>query len=148
MKKFSLICLLCLMATPAFAKDKIIFACTLTNHKQVLVTEKNNRYRYQFGKVGRPELVFENDKKTAIARSPRWSGAGREIWASLVLQNGDYFYSLYDSMDRLSEKHEQKQGVTITKSATHDYETSDYATQLQCNPKQKIVVNFPEALLF
>ncbi len=134
--------------SPITAHGKVIFSCTTTNHKPVLVTEYNNRFRYQFGKAAHPELVFEDDKKAAIARSPLWAGVGRHIWSNLVLQNGDYYYTVYTATDRLTDEHPTEEGVTVSKATTAHYDEATYVTNLRCDPNKAIVVNFPEALLF
>ena len=125
-------------------KDTVIFACTTSQQKQLLVTEKNSRFRYQFGKPNHPELVFEDDKKAAIARSPLWSGFGRSIWSKLVLQNGGYYYALYTSTDRLTDEHESEDGVAVYKATTGSFDEAEFVNKLVCNPNKASVVNLPE----
>lgn len=129
----------------AHAADHVIFFCTNAQGKQVRVTEQGGKFRYQFGKPKRVELVFENDRQEAIDRSPRWGGIGRDLWTNLVLQNGDYQYALFSSMDRLSLLHETVYGVTVHRLVNGE---EQYVTQVKCSKKRKIVVNFPEELVF
>ncbi len=143
-KKY-LIAFLLTMAPFAHAVDHLVFFCTNAQGKQVRVTEQGGKFRYQFGKPKRAELVFENDRQEAIDRSPRWGGIGRDLWTNLVLQNGDYQYALFSSMDRLSPRHETVYGVTVHRLVNGE---EQYVTQVKCSKKRKIVVNFPEELMF
>lgn len=150
MKQFNSIFLLILAfaSQNLQAKDKVIFACTTTNNKQVLVTEQNNRYRYSYGKINQPELVFDDDKKTAIDRSPVWDGYGRSIWKVLILQNGHYYYGLEVSMDRITEEHEISYGIGVEKSKTDSYKDAEYVNYIKCNPNKKVIDNLPDELGF
>lgn len=135
-----------LCAAPlAQAGDKLIFACTDARGKQVRVTEQGGQYRYQFGQPKRAELVFENNRQEAIARSPRWNGIGRDLWTNLVLQNGDYRYALFASVDRLSPRHGTAYGVTIHRLLDGE---ERYVAQVLCDKKHKIVADFPEEVMF
>lgn len=133
------------VAPLAQAGDKLIFACTDAQGKQVRVTERGGKYRYQFGKPKRAELVFENNRQEAIARSPRWNGIGRDLWTNLVLQNSNYRYALFSSTDRLSPRHETVYGVTVHRLAGGE---EQYVAQVICSKKRKIVVDFPEEVMF
>ncbi len=131
----------------ANAHSKIIFSCTTSQGKTIQVTEAAGKYRYQFGYPSRPELVFENQRAPAIARSPRWNGVGRTLWSNLVLQNGNYFYTVYHSIDRMSESHAEEAGVTISRAtADGSYENDQYLGQVLCSPRHRIISNFPEEL--
>ncbi len=146
MRTRNYLCILLLGSTSfAHAADHVIFFCTNAQGKQVRVTEQDGKFRYQFGKPKRAELVFENDRQEAIGRSPRWGGIGRDLWTNLVLQNGDYQYALFSSMDRLSPRHETVYGVTVHRLVNGE---EQYVTQVKCSKKRKIVVNFPEELMF
>lgn len=94
MKKL-LVTALLLAAPLAHSADKVIFACTTDNGKQVGVTEHAGKFRYQFGKPNKPELVFEN-KRTAVLKT-NWAQESPYQWAKLRFQNGDYFYTLFES---------------------------------------------------
>ena len=96
------------------------------------VTEQDGKFRYQFGKPKRAELVFENDRQEAIDRLPRWGGIGRDLWTNLVLQNGDYQYALFSSMDRLSPRHETVYGVTVHRLVNGK---KQYVIQVKCSKK-------------
>ena len=144
MKKY-LIAFVLAIAPFTHAADHVIFFCTNAQGKQVRVTEQGGKFRYQFGKPKRAELVFENDRQEAIDRSPRWGGIGRDLWTNLVLQNGDYQYALFSSMDRLSPRHETVYGVTVHRLVNGE---EQYVAQVKCSKKRKIVVDFPEELMF
>lgn len=138
--------LMVLCAAPLVqAGDQLIFACTNAQGKQVRVTDQGGQYRYRFGTPERAELVFENNRQEAIARSPRWNGIGRDLWTNLVLQNGDYRYALFASMDRLSPRHETVYGVTVHRLLDGE---EHYVAQVLCDKKHKIVADFPEELMF
>lgn len=145
MDKFYLIGVMLLAATTAHSK--IVFSCTTSQGKQLQVSEQAGKFRYSFGYPNRPELVFENHRAEAIARSPRWNGVGRAIWSNLVLQNGQYFYTVYRSIDRMSPAHEEEAGVTISRAtADGSYENDQYLGQVLCNTRQRIISNFPAEL--
>ncbi len=142
--KTTLLILLLGLTPFAHSADKLIFACTNAQGKQVRVTEHAGKFRYQFGKPNRPELVFENQRQEAIDRSPMWNGVGN-LWSNLVLANGDYRYSVFKSMDRNSDEHPIEYGVTVEQIIDGE---SKYINQIQCSKKYEIVENLPEEVLF
>lgn len=139
--------LMALCAAPlAQAGDKLIFACTNAQGKQVRVIERDGMFHYRFGKAGKkPELAFANRREEAIARSPKWNGVGRELWTTLVLQNGQYQYALFSSMDRILADHPISYGIAV-----HRVEDGDtrYVSQIRCSKKHRIVADFPEEVMF
>lgn len=135
-----------LATTPfADAADRLVFFCTNAQGKQVRVTERQGKFRYQFGRPKRAELVFENGRQEAISRSPRWNGVGRDLWTNLVLQNGGYRYVLFSSTDRLSPRHETAYGVTVHRLVNGE---ERYVAQVECSKKRKIVADFPQEVMF
>ncbi|WP_416191324.1 hypothetical protein [Neisseria sp. CCUG12390] len=137
--------LILLVFAPSVHADKLIFFCTNAQGKQVRVTEQGGKFRYRFGKPGRTELMFENDRQQAVDRSPRWGGIGRDLWTNLVLQNGHYQYTLFSSTDRLSPRQKTVYGVTVHRLVNGE---ERYVTQVKCSKKRKIVADFPEELMF
>ncbi len=144
MKKYWPVLVLAVMPF-AHAAEHLIFFCANAQGKQVRVTEQSGKFHYQFGRPGRMELVFENDRQEAIDRSPRWNGIGRDLWTNLVLRNGDYQYALFSSVDRLSPHHETAYGVTVHRLVNGE---EQYVAQVKCSRRRKIVANFPEEVMF
>ncbi|WP_206224754.1 hypothetical protein, partial [Neisseria yangbaofengii] len=56
------------------------------------------------------------------------------MWANLVLQNGDYQYTPFSSMDRLSPRHETVYGVAVNRPVNGE---EQYVTQVKCSIANK-----------
>lgn len=78
MKKIALLLIMALASTSIQAKT--IFHCTIEDSDKVVhVTQQNGMYHYQFGRPGKPELIFQNKVSEALKRSPVWEGIGVAI---------------------------------------------------------------------
>lgn len=99
----------------ASAKTTTIFECKTTNHKIVSVTMDHNKIYYNFGKQqSTPELFFSIPKSKASTY--QWMGAGRSIYYTVNVPNGHITYTLYSSMDRLTEDHKTESGIIVQKA--------------------------------
>ncbi|MDO5639526.1 MAG: hypothetical protein Q4G28_06610 [Neisseria sp.] len=144
MNKAALILFLAALAFPAAVQGKVIFSCTDQRGKQILVTEQNDRFRYRYGRKDTPELRFENDRAEVLARSPRWDGKGRSAWVNLALENGNYRYTLYTSLDRLSSRRRAISGLIIQNAAASPDGTHRYIDVRKC--KTTALTDFPAEL--
>lgn len=95
--------------------SELLFACTTTNGKQIMVTDHGQNFGYRFGKPGKPELAFTSDRQqTEITACTASNGDGSE--ASIHLSNGDYDYVVTGGGDRY---HKQPYGdVKVMRSGS------------------------------
>ncbi|UXN34985.1 hypothetical protein N8E86_01785 [Avibacterium paragallinarum] len=115
MKKYlGLFLLAGLCSSPLLAEDYIVFSCFTAKGKQIALIESEGYYEYSFGKPGKPELVFKNKIVDVEARSEKWNGVG-SYWEAYNLKNGQYYYVVYKSENRVSDEHEFSGGVTVSK---------------------------------
>ncbi len=92
--------------------SKTVFSCLAAKGKLIQVCDSGKTIDYSFGK---PELSPE-----IVVRAPRgeaatfqWQGIGRYISYSVVVPNGNTVYSVFWSVDRLSEKQAVEAGVYV-----------------------------------
>ena len=112
MKKITFL-LLSLIGFTAHAESTTIFQCKTTNNKIVSVKLINNVVSYKFGKnLNNPELAFSVPKK--MTSTYQWSGTGSSIYYDVEVPNGKTIYTVYSSLDRMTEEHPTESGVTVT----------------------------------
>ncbi|WP_347454065.1 hypothetical protein [Acinetobacter thermotolerans] len=135
MKKLLLTIGLSILSAGAWANcpsnTKTIFQCTTTNNKVIQVCDTGKNINYSFGKVSQaPELavsVLRNKVKTY-----QWEGIGRYENYSVNIPNGNYFYRVFSSIDKISQSHSA--GVEISKN-------DDLIATVDCAPSKKIINN-------
>lgn len=126
MKKLLLSLLILVTVAPSvFAKDIVIFSCFTNKGKQIAIVESNGYYEYSFGVPGKPELFFKNPVKAVEDRSEKWNGVGAWYWEEYNLKNGEYYYLVQKSVNRMSEEHEMSGGVIV-------YKGNKELTQMPC----------------
>ena len=95
-----------------FAHAGTIFLCDTTNHKKILVKDLGSHIQYKFGKnLESPELELLVTRSQASTW--QWKGIGREISYSVTIPNGNTNYTVYFSVDRLSEEQAITSGVIV-----------------------------------
>ncbi|MGX2950988.1 hypothetical protein [Ursidibacter arcticus] len=115
MKKYIFLATLGMATNTVIANDTIVFSCFAKNGKQIAILESNGYYEYSFGKPGKPELVFKNSIKEVEKRSEKWNGVGAWYWEEYNLKNGEFYYTVYSAVNRMTEEHEQEGSVTVFK---------------------------------
>lgn len=99
-------------ASIACANEQVLFHCTTENNKEILLCDQRKTLRYSFGKEGRtPELVLSVPREAAT--TSKWKGIGRWIDYSITIPNGDTGYTVFTSLDRISDAHEFEAGVVV-----------------------------------
>lgn len=94
------------------AKEKTLFYCATKNKKEILLCDAGKTINYSFGKINaRPELSVKvpRDKATATP----WNGVGRYMSDSIEVPNGNAVYSVFFSMDRMTDEHKIDAGVSV-----------------------------------
>lgn len=90
------------VAQAACSNGKTLFSCTTTNNKYVELCDNGATLQYSFGKVGQtPELALSVPR--ARASTYQWEGFGRWINYSVRIPNGNTFYEVFDSADRIEQ---------------------------------------------
>lgn len=119
--------------------NNIIFQCTTTNSKHILVTQNKDMVSYKFGRnLSNPELSFT----TKNASYMPWSGAGSYVVNRLEIKNGNIDYTVFSSYLRDPDNLVTESGVTVSKDGR------DLAT-INCNEYLKGISNLDdEELLF
>lgn len=92
--------------------SKTVFSCQTAKGKVIQVCDSGKTIDYTFGK---PELAPE-----IVVRAPRgeastfqWQGIGRYISYSVSIPNGNTVYSVFWSLDKLSESRAIEAGVNV-----------------------------------
>ena len=82
---------------------KTLFFCLTAKGKQIEVCDAGKTIDYTFGKAQeKPEIALKVPRSQAATQ--QWAGIGRYISYSVDLPNGNTTYSVFWSLDRLSEK--------------------------------------------
>ncbi|MEQ1537083.1 MAG: hypothetical protein ABL923_14500 [Burkholderiaceae bacterium] len=116
-KLFALCLVSAILFTPnAFAKctagHKTIFSCTTAKGKLIEVCDAGKTITYSFGSPQTtPEIALNvpRDKATTF----QWAGVGRYLSYSVDIPNGTTTYSVFSSMDRITEAHAMDAGVNV-----------------------------------
>ena len=89
-------------AHAACTAGKTLFSCTTTNNKYVELCDNGATLQYSFGKAGQtPELALSVPR--ARASTYQWQGVGRWINYRVRIPNGNTFYEVFDSVDRVEQ---------------------------------------------
>lgn len=96
-----LIGLLSLPAT-VLAEDGVLFRCTTTHGKSIMLSQNNDTLHYRFGPVDKPELAFSNQKADTDSGSCSGNNSSHS-W--VLLRNGgyDYMISTHDHTGKPSQ---------------------------------------------
>jgi hypothetical protein len=88
----------------------IIFHCVAKNGKEVTLRDLGKTIDYSYGYPGEtPEIVLSKPRDEVTTY--QWDGSGRWISYSVSVRNGDTTYTVFTSVDRLSDEHEMEAGV-------------------------------------
>lgn len=92
--------------------EKVLFTCTTTNKKQLLLCDAGQTLRYTLGKAGiTPEMNLSITRGSASTQ--QWSGMGRSISYSINIPNGNTLYEVFWGADRMADEHEIEAGVNV-----------------------------------
>jgi len=92
-------------------EQETLFHCPTRNGKQILLCDRGQILEYSFGNPqSKSELAFSVPKD--LATTTQWQGVGRWMNYSVTVQNGDTKYTVFTSLDRLTDEHEFEAGVT------------------------------------
>jgi hypothetical protein len=118
----------------AFAKcaagTKTIFSCTTAKGKLIEVCDAGKTITYSFGNPQTtPEIALNvpRDKATTF----QWAGIGRYLSYSVDIPNGATTYSVFISMDRLTEAHATEAGVNV-------FEEGKSLATVKCSGKKMV----------
>ena len=93
-------------------KADTIFACVTTNNKKIEVNSFDQYVEYKFGQyLKNPELALSVPRDQASTW--QWNGVGRDMSYSVTVPNGAYNYTVFFSVDRISDEHPVTSGVII-----------------------------------
>lgn len=94
-------------------EEKILFQCETKNGKEVLLCDRGETLGYSYGKTSEPPelaLSVPRDQATTF----QWQGVGRWVNYSVTVPNGSTRYTVFTSVDQLSDDHEFEAGVIVT----------------------------------
>lgn len=93
-------------------KEKdIIFFCSTKKGKIIEVCDKKSTIEYSFGKsTGKKDLTLNVPRDTVTTH--QWDGMG-PMYFTVNIPNKNTVYSVYFSMDRMSEEHNVDAGVEV-----------------------------------
>ncbi|MGB2065625.1 MAG: hypothetical protein ACPHUL_10720, partial [Marinomonas gallaica] len=95
-----------------------IFSCDTTNGKQVMVQNVGEQIEYAFGDdLENPELLLSVPRDDASTW--QWKGIGRYMGYSVTLPNGQYTYTAFYSVDRMTEGFPLTSGITVANKNQH-----------------------------
>jgi hypothetical protein len=125
-------------ATPRTAAKPIenralLFSCATDNGKEILLYQTDETIDYSFGDPGtKPELDLKVPRDQASTW--QWKGVGRAMTYAVDVPNGNVSYSVFWSVDRLSETKAVEAGVRVhgdRKTLATVYCTSKIVSNLQ-----------------
>lgn len=109
------------LTTTAFGMDKpegIIFSCTSTSNKKISISRHHDIITYIYGKAGSPpELELSRPKSSLIISLE--TPSGRYLSNSVTIKNGEYTYTLYSNIDRVSSNQNPKSGILIKRKDSY-----------------------------
>lgn len=106
------------MFSTSFAKADVIFSCDTTNGKQVMVQNVGEQIEYAFGDdLENPELLLSVPRDDTSTW--QWKGIGRYMGYSVTLPNGQYTYTAFYSVDRMTEGFPLTSGITVANKNQH-----------------------------
>jgi hypothetical protein len=118
----------------AFAKcaagTKTIFSCTTAKGKLIEVCDAGKTITYSFGNPQtKPDIALNvpRDKATTF----QWAGVGRYLSYSVDIPNAATTYSVFISMDRLTEAHAMEAGVNV-------FEEGKLLATVKCSGKKMV----------
>lgn len=89
------------VAESACPTAKLIFTCTTTNNKVVVVCDAGKTINYSLTKKGAtPEIALSIPRNTATTH--QWKGIGRSITYSVQIPNADTVYEVFNSLDKMT----------------------------------------------
>jgi len=92
--------------------EKVLFTCTTTNKKQLLLCDAGQTLRYTLGKAGiPPEMNLSVARGSASTQ--QWSGMGRWISYSINIPNVNTLYEVFWGADRMADEHDIEAGVNV-----------------------------------
>lgn len=100
-----------------------VFSCTTKKGKIIEVCDKKKTIQYSFGKANKPDILI-NVPREKVTTS-QWSGMGPMAY-SVTIPNANAQYSVYSSVDRMSEEHTISAGVDVILNGKH-------ATTVECS---------------
>lgn len=105
-----------LAGTHAYANcetgSKTLFSCLTAKDKRIEVCDDTKTIAYSFGKPqAKPEIALKIPRNQAA--TSQWQGIGRYISYTVEIPNGNTVYSVFWSVDKLSEQHAVEAGVHV-----------------------------------
>jgi hypothetical protein len=94
------------------ANRALLFSCGTENGKEILLYQTDETIDYSFGdRDAKPELELTVPRNRASTW--QWKGVGRAMTYAVDVPNGDTSYSVFWSVDRLSETKAVEAGVRV-----------------------------------
>lgn len=94
------------------AGSEALFSCTTARGKQIEVCDAGKTINYSFGSPqGKPDIALSVPRRQAS--TSQWAGVGRYLSYSVDIPNGATTYSVFHSMDRITEAHAMEAGVNV-----------------------------------
>lgn len=88
----------------------VVFHCRTVNDKEITLCGYKETIEYSFGRSGKtPELLLSVPRDQAT--TSQWQGIGRWMTHSVTIQSGNARYTVFTSLDRLSDEHQFEAGV-------------------------------------
>ncbi len=111
-----------LLTTPAWADcdpgSATVFHCTTTKGKVLQLCDAGKTMVYSFGLPQRtPDIVLRVPR--ARASTWQWNGTGPSMSYSVNIPNGNTTYSVFWSVDRMTDEHPISAGVHVTINGKH-----------------------------
>lgn len=106
------------VASACGSGESLLFSCTTTNRKQVLLCDAGDALYYSFGRPEQaPELSLKIDRLDAS--TSQWEGIGSSISYSIDIPNANTVYNVFWSVDRMTDEHPVEAGVNVRINERH-----------------------------
>lgn len=104
----------------------LVFQCDISSgRKHVQICATPHMVQYRFGQTGQiPELTL--DAPVPVLDVRPWNGIGRYLYEQVSFHNDAYTYTVYSSLDRLTQEARLEGGIAVEKEG-------ESIAQLRCD---------------
>ncbi|MFV9473431.1 hypothetical protein ACM5Q9_03275 [Advenella sp. RU8] len=81
------------------SNGNIVFSCFTKNKKEIKIVQKGNKFTYSFGKINlKPDISLTRHESQLMTYA--WTGVGKDMPYGVTFQNGEYSYTVYETIAR------------------------------------------------
>lgn len=105
--------------------NELIFKCSTQNNKSISIYQDGDSLTYKFGKKNsKPEMDLTKNKEQLSITQEIPVGTG--LNSSVAFKNGNYSYTINESLNRVNDEHEASAWLDVSKN-------KDIISSIDCN---------------